>query len=161
MNETSIPLSHIQVWLSILGLFITVAITAAGAAWAGVKLALKPINKEIEVIKESRKERELRIVALENKSVSIDAIKESGKDRENRIVSLEGRIFPAEPHNRMVTMEMCETCQTECVKRNTDHFIEIKEIMRSQEKTLCDIQKAMAWFEGYRAKERMDSGGGR
>ena len=135
MNETSIPLSHIQVWLSVFGLFISVAVAASGAAWVGVKLALKPISKEIEAIKEARKEREIRLIALET------------------------RIFPTEPHNRIVTMEMCETCQTECSKRNVEHFKDIKIIMREQTKSLCDIRESVAWLNGNR--DKVDVGGGK
>ena len=135
MNETSIPLSHIQIWLSVLGLFISVAIAASGAAWVGVKIALKPITKEIESIKELRKERELRLIALES------------------------RIFPTESHNRIVTMEMCETCQSECSKRNAEYFKDIKIIMREQTRSLCDIRESVAWFNGNR--DKIDVGCGR
>lgn len=65
MESTSIPMSHITMWLTILGLFITAACMSFSAAWVGVKLALKPLKVEIDSIKEARAERGLAITELQ------------------------------------------------------------------------------------------------
>jgi hypothetical protein len=55
MTETTIPLSHIQIWLTIFGLFITVSGMGAAAAWWGARLALKSFTGQLEALKEAAK----------------------------------------------------------------------------------------------------------
>ena len=84
------------------------------------------------------------------------------KDGEERIESLESRIFPEEPHNRMVTMEMCKQCQNECVQRNMDSFKNIALMMAENNKSVCDIREAVGWIRGrMEQQERCSVGNGK
>ncbi|MFH0995813.1 MAG: hypothetical protein V1844_09995 [Pseudomonadota bacterium] len=71
MESTTIPLSHIQIALTISGLFITTAAMAFGAAWTGVKLSLKSLKTEIDAIKEARKDRGVAVYDLQRDKLDV------------------------------------------------------------------------------------------
>ena len=127
MDENSIPLSHIQLWLSIFGYLLTIAITSASVAWVCVKLVVRPIKQEIDDIKGLRKERGLEIQRLEN------------------------IIMPEDANNRPVTLEQCRICQNLCYTRvheqlelPTIAISEISKLMNEMRKSIVDIQLTMA-----------------
>lgn len=127
MSETYIPLAHIQTWISILAIFITVFIATASGAMVVVRLFIKPIIRDLEAMKEARKER----------GEQIEKIKKV--------------IFPEEAHNRLVTDEICRRCQSDCFQRvhdsiraSTDAVASMAVSLASTNNSLCDIRIFMA-----------------
>jgi hypothetical protein len=128
MPETSIPLTHIQLWVSILAIFVTIFIASAGAAWVGVKLAMKPMAKEIESIKDSQKERKEAIRRIERDLQDRVMITFCGEQRvlcsQNRTQStcaMEQQV------NRLTAaIEKQDEKRQEAVKENADMFSKIQ-----------------------------------
>ena len=73
MDSNSIPLTHISLWMTVLGMIITIAAMTATAAWIGVRLAIKPLRAEIDAIKEARDKRGVEIRELQDKINPIDS----------------------------------------------------------------------------------------
>jgi len=128
VTETTIPLTHIQIWISILAILVTIFVASAGAAWVGVKLAMKPMAREIEAIKESQQERKQTIRQIENElqgRVLITYCREErdscGKGRLQITCAMEQQV------GRLTTaIEKQDEKRQEAVKENAEMFSKIQ-----------------------------------
>ena len=119
MESTTIPLSHVQTGLTIIGLFITAGAMAFGAAWAGVKLALAPLKLEILLNKDAYK-------------TEIEAIKEDRKRRGDDIARINEAV------QLRVTVASCLTAQAACGRYNS---MRIESISKQVDDMAIDVKE--------------------
>lgn len=119
MESTTIPLTHIQTGLTIVGLFFTAGAMAFGAAWAGVKLAMAPLKLEISLNKEAYKS-------------EIEAIKEDGRRRNEVIAQLNEAI------QLRVMVSSCVTAQASCGRYNS---MRIESISKQVDDMAADVKE--------------------
>ena len=119
MDSTTIPLSHIQTGLTIIGLFFTAGAMAFGAAWAGVKLAIEPLKLEISLNKEAYKS-------------EIEAMKEDRKRRGEVIAQLSEAVM------QRVMVSSCLTAQAACGRYNS---MRIESISKQVDDIAVDVKE--------------------
>lgn len=137
MNETSIPLTHLQFWLSVLALAMTTLSMAAASAWWGAKLAMRSYDKQIELILESQKERKAAIAELQKadqlRVLSEDCNFDRTECGKNRIQLICGMTRQAEEIKK--ALEGQDEKRQQAVKDNADMFSDI----RSQVAVLTNV----------------------
>ena len=65
-----------------------------------------------------------------------------------RLGAVEEKVAPKDPEHQLVTQSMCDQCQTECNRRNADHFRNLTTMLEKQNEVSCDIREAVGWVRG-------------
>jgi hypothetical protein len=70
LSPTDIPITHIQLWLQVLTIFVSAISLGAGAAWGGAKLAMRTYDAKIDAIEDSLElileaQKERRVIVAE------------------------------------------------------------------------------------------------
>ena len=134
MDQTTIPLTHIQIGLTIAGLFLTTAAMAFGAAWTGVKLSLRSLKTEIEAIKEARRDRGVAVYDLQHDKLDIiECEKLRASCSEAKVQLICGMAAQINALTQALTSQ--DEKRQQAVKENAEMFSEI----RSQVAVLTNV----------------------
>jgi hypothetical protein len=101
LSSTDIPITHINMWLQGLGIFLTFCGMASAAAWGGAKLALKTYDIKIDAINSSLA---LILEAQRERRVTVSKIQEELQDK----VPLESCAEDRGACNRIRSTSICE-----------------------------------------------------
>jgi hypothetical protein len=131
MDSTSIPIVHINMWLQVFAIIISVIVAAGGGALIGVKFALKSvlksINLKIETIEKDRISRGMIITKMQDdinlRVTKFDCTEDQdrcGKNRGERICLLSRQVETLAvevKNNSVILIELNAT-----FKERTKHF---------------------------------------
>lgn len=93
MTATTIPIEHIQLWLTIIAMVITVLAMCASAAWWGAKLAMKSYDVQLRAVVEGQTERKAAMIEMNKRIDEKVPITRCSEDRifcgQNRTANFE------------------------------------------------------------------------